>query len=211
MPQSRGPTRARVDGAIGEVQERAMAIKERRLNRPPYRARLLQDLRSAALCIAWALPIAMTGATGIVRAVGFVYAGLWALLLVPSTASYLYILLDAALLLLKRRPLIIPGLMYAHIAGLDVRRPAVSSAFLRLGKWSADANPIGMLTGRMVSEAVAWRVEMIHALAEESLARVAAERSRGGSRADLYGSVVQVQIPQPLLRRMEPELACAAM
>src|SRR4051812_31181407 len=66
--------------------------------RPRPRGSLLRDLRSTLICILFALPLALLAGDGWVRAAGILYAVVYGLALIPSMASYLYLMFDALLI-----------------------------------------------------------------------------------------------------------------
>jgi hypothetical protein len=75
----------------------------------------VRELASAIVTVAAALPIALVWGEGLVMAAGVVYAAVWMLVLAPSTAVYLTMLLDSFLLFMRRRPILLPALMEAAI------------------------------------------------------------------------------------------------
>lgn len=151
-------------------------------------------------------PVALVAGHGWVRGIGVVYSAVWLITMIPSSAAYLAMLLDAALLASRKRPLLIPALMYAHLAGRAAERRRVSTWLGVLGDISFYVNPLAGAAGRFLRLAMDRRPEQILALTLE-VADVVRDQRQAHAEV-LYSSVQpQLEMSQPVLRRMEPELA----
>jgi hypothetical protein len=172
---------------------------------------VLEELGSTLIGLMLIAPIALVMGSGITRVIGVTYAALWLLTMTPSSATYLYLILDAILIYFRKRPLIVPVLMYTRYRGRGAERPSVRSWFRRLAKFSFYANPLAALPGTLLRHAMDARPEVVDAL----VAEVVEQARKGGT---IHGSALfsgalspEVELPQPVLRRMDPELACAGM
>jgi len=94
---------------------------------------------NAAAALAAVLPIALIAAVGPWRILGLVYLGMWLVIVIPSTAAYTTLILDAALIAIGKEPLYLPGIIAAHAraglrlqsrAAMIIRRVAIISVFV---------------------------------------------------------------------------------
>jgi hypothetical protein len=168
-----------------------------------YFGRQLHALMAGLISVAVAAPIALIAAPGIARVVGFFYLVLWILVMAPSTTTFLYLILDSILVLQRRRPVLLPVVMYAKAAGrLD--DTAIPAAARRLAALSVLANPLGNVAVVALHTACSWREKELSILWNE--AKAAAEASASQHR--FVRRIPEVEFAEPVMELAEAACLC---
>jgi hypothetical protein len=136
------------------------------------RGQLLQGF-TAAFAL---LPIALTAAPGVFRAVGFAYLGLYAFVTLPAIWAAFWMLLDCTLILVGRQPIVLPAAIAAAGSPPPVRR-RFWRWLMRLAVVAFYASPLTNIMEAVFRVTITHRGEVILKLA----LAVKAARAKGAA------------------------------
>lgn len=163
-------------------------------------------LHSATATTLLALPLGILlvpGAPPVLRAVGAVYATAWLVLVAPSTALFMALMVDAVLILARRQPVFLPPLLQAVV--LSRRQGAIGPR--RVVRWiraamlvAIWANPLGNLATSLLVVALRARPETAARLFRDAEAPT----------DQRVPEPVQIATPTAQLEALEQEV-CAAV
>jgi len=116
-------------------------------------------LLTAAAALAAALPLALTVAPMPFAIIGWVYAAVWGLIVIPSMGAYSTLLYDALLIASNRQPLFLPTALAAYRRlQLDKRRAL--EPLRRVAVLATWINPISNVAGAAVVTAIRLRPQL---------------------------------------------------
>jgi hypothetical protein len=158
------------------------------------------------VAITAALPIALMFGDGWKSGIGVVYTIAWVVVIAPTTFVYLLFLMDSWLLLMHKRPLVLPTLMLRSALGLNTERPYVSKVAERFSEISLFVNPITNLVFTLFGLSLRWRREAVVRLSMEARERAAMIKQDAIPRR--RDPDMAVEFATPMIRPIHDELLC---
>ena len=128
-----------------------------------------QYLLTAAAALAAAVPLALVVAPMPFTIIGWFYAVVWGLIVIPSMGAYTALLYDALLIALNRHPLFLPTALatYRRLQMNHDHRRALEP-FRRVAVAAYWINPISNLVGAAIITAIRLRPRLAHEMIRQA-------------------------------------------
>ena len=158
-------------------------------------------LLSALAALAAAVPLALVVAPMPFTIIGWIYAGAWGLIVVPSIGAYSALLYDALLIALNRQPLFLPTAL-ASYRRLEMDQRRALKPFRRMAALAYWISPISNVVAAAIVTAIRLRPRLAREIIQQADA-IAKGFQQAGPAAPREP---MAEMTQPVILQVEREL-----